>query len=102
MSGPAKDDIPCLSKLYRLQWEKAQDAYVLLYPEGMVKLNESAGEILSRVDGIKSISSITDELEKKFGVSNLTGDVVSFVELAVQQGWLSLDEKNGGGKVGDK
>ena len=102
MSGPAKDDIPCLSKLYRLQWEKAQDAYVLLYPEGMVKLNESAGEILSRVDGSKSISSITDELEKKFGVSNLTGDVVSFVELAVQQGWLLLDEKNGRGKVGDK
>ena len=102
MSSPAKNDIPCLSKLYRLQWEKAQDAYVLLYPEGMVKLNESAGEILSRVDGNKSISSITDELEKKFGVSNLTGDVVSFVELAVQQGWLSLDEKNGGGKVGDK
>ena len=102
MSSPSKNDIPCLSKLYRLQWEKAQDAYVLLYPEGMVKLNESAGEILSRVDGSKSISSITDELEKKFGVSNLTGDVVSFVELAVQQGWLLLDEKNGRGKVGDK
>ena len=102
MSSPSKNDIPCLSKLYRLQWEKAQDAYVLLYPEGMVKLNESAGEILSRVDGSKSISSITDELEKKFGVSNLTGDVVSFVELAVQQGWLLLDEKNGRGDVGDK
>ena len=93
MSSPSRDDIPCLSKLYRLQWEKAQDAYVLLYPEGMVKLNESAGEILSRIDGIKSISSITDELEKKFGVSNLTGDVVSFVELAVQRGWLLLDKK---------
>ena len=102
MSSPSENDIPCLSKLYRLQWEKAQDAYVLLYPEGMVKLNESAGEILSRVDGNKSISSITDELEKKFGVSNLTGDVVSFVELAVQQGWLLLDEKNGRGKGGDK
>ena len=102
MSSPSKNDIPCLSKLYRLQWEKAQDAYVLLYPEGMVKLNESAGEILSRVDGSKSISSITDELEKKFGVSNLTGDVVSFVELAVQQGWLLLDEKTGRGEVGDK
>ena len=101
MSSPSKNDIPCLSKLYRLQWEKAQDAYVLLYPEGMVKLNESAGEILSRVDGNKSISLITDELEEKFGVSNLTGDVVSFVELAVQQGWLLLDKKNGKGKVGD-
>ena len=102
MSSPSKNDIPCLSKLYRLQWEKAQDAYVLLYPEGMVKLNESAGEILSRVDGSKSISSITDELEKKFGVSDLSGDVFSFVELAVQQGWLLLDEKNGKAKVGDK
>ena len=102
MSSPSTNDIPCLSKLYRLQWEKAQDAYVLLYPEGMVKLNESAGEILSRVDGNKSISLITDELEKKFGVSNLTGDVVSFVELAVQQGWLLLEEKNGRGEVGDK
>ena len=71
MSGPSKNDVPFLSKLYRLQWEKAQDAYVLLYPEGMVKLNESAGEILSRVDGTKSILCITEELEKKFGVSDL-------------------------------
>ena len=68
----------------------------------MVKLNESAGEILSRVDGRKSISSITEELEKKFGVSDLTGDVVSFVELAVQQGWLLLDDNRGDEKVADK
>ena len=95
MSIPSESDTPLLSKLYRLQWEKAQNAYVLLYPEGMVKLNESAGEILSRVDGTKSISSITEELEKKFGVSDLSGDVVSFVELAVKQGWLLLAKKNG-------
>ena len=31
----------------RLQWEPAQEAHVLLYPEGMVKLNGSAGAILS-------------------------------------------------------
>ena len=34
---------------FRLQWEPAQDCHVLLYPEGMVKLNQSAGEILKRV-----------------------------------------------------
>ena len=28
---------------YRFQWEAAQNAYVLLYPEGMVKLGGSAG-----------------------------------------------------------
>ena len=102
MSSPSKNDIPCLSKLYRLQWEKAQDAYVLLYPEGMVKLNESAGEILSRVDGSKSISCITEELEKKFGVADLLDDVLSFVELANQQGWLISDKAYGEEKVDNK
>jgi len=41
-------DKPTLSRLFRLQWEEAQNSYVLLYPEGMVKLNQSAGEILKR------------------------------------------------------
>ena len=35
---------------FRFQWEPAQNAYVLLYPEGMVRLNGSAGAILSEVD----------------------------------------------------
>ena len=39
---------PKLARLFRMQWEEAQGAYVLLYPEGMVKLNQSAGEILKR------------------------------------------------------
>ncbi len=40
--------IPSINRQFRLQWEAAQDKYVLLYPEGMVKLNGSAGEILRR------------------------------------------------------
>ena len=28
-----------LSRGYRLQWEDAQNAYVLLFPEGLIKLN---------------------------------------------------------------
>jgi coenzyme PQQ biosynthesis enzyme PqqE len=37
---------PSLDRRFRLQWEAAQKAHVLLYPEGMIKLNGSAGEIL--------------------------------------------------------
>ena len=43
------DTIPVLALGYRFQWEPAQDCYVLLYPEGIVKLNPAAGEILKRV-----------------------------------------------------
>ena len=42
----------------------------------------------------KSILCITEELEKKFGVSDLLDDVLSFVELASQQGWLISDNAN--------
>jgi pyrroloquinoline quinone biosynthesis protein D len=40
--------IPAIDRKFRLQWEAAQNAHVLLYPEGMIKLNASAGEILKR------------------------------------------------------
>ncbi len=42
---------PAIGRGFRLQWEAAQNAFVLLYPEGMIKLNASAGEIMKRCDG---------------------------------------------------
>jgi pyrroloquinoline quinone biosynthesis protein D len=79
---------PCLRKLFRLQWEPTQDAYVLLYPEGMVKLNPSAGEILVRCDGSHELDAIIDELEDLFSASDLAADVYRFIDHARQCGWL--------------
>lgn len=79
---------PHLRATFRLQWEDAQDAYVLLYPEGMVKLNPSAGEILARCDGTRELDDIIDELEDLFSVSDLAADVYRFIDHARQRGWL--------------
>jgi len=54
--------IPAVAAPFRLQFEKAQDSWVLLYPEGMVKLNQSAGEILKRCDGERDVDSIVADL----------------------------------------
>ena len=51
---------------FRLQWEPVQNCHVLLYPEGMVKLNGSAGEIMKRCDGQRSVAAIVAELERAF------------------------------------
>ncbi len=51
---------PAIARGFRLQWEPAQNAHVLLYPEGMVKLNGSAGEILKRCDGSRDVDAIVD------------------------------------------
>lgn len=75
---------------FRLQWEAAQTSWVLLYPEGMVKLNQSAGEILARVDGQRTVAAIVTELETAFNASGLEGDVLAFAEIALKQKWVEV------------
>jgi len=79
---------PRLSRLFRLQWEEAQGAYVLLYPEGMVRLNASAAEILKRCDGRSALAEIVAQLEQAFNARGLGPDVQDFVSDARQRGWL--------------
>lgn len=80
--------VPKIGRHFRIQWEEAQKAYVLLYPEGMVKLNQSAGEILKRCTGEASVADITADLETTFNAQGLQQDVIDFVELARQQKWV--------------
>lgn len=86
----ALDTTPRVSKRFRLQWEEAQQAWVLLYPEGMVKLNQSAGEILRRCDGARSVDEVVADLEQAFATTGLEADVLAFLELARKQQWIDL------------
>jgi pyrroloquinoline quinone biosynthesis protein D len=75
---------------FRLQWEPAQNSHVLLYPEGMVKLNGSAGEILKRCNGERTASEIVADLEATYDTSGLSDDVMAFVAFALENRWLEL------------
>jgi pyrroloquinoline quinone biosynthesis protein D len=79
---------PAVAPTFRLQWEEAQDCYVVLYPEGMVKLSPSAGEIMQRCDGKRSIDEIIEDLATKFPGADLSTDVYEFLEVAYGNGWL--------------
>ena len=81
-------DRPRLVTHYRLQWEEVQKSWVLLYPEGMVKLNGSAGEIMHRLDGAKTVQTVIDELESQFDAAGLKPDVLDFLAIAQRQGWV--------------
>ena len=81
---------PHIGRGFRLQWEPAQDAHVLLYPEGMVKLNVSAGEILRRCTGERTLDEIVEDLERTFGATGLAADVAAFVAMALDNKWLEL------------
>jgi pyrroloquinoline quinone biosynthesis protein D len=84
---------PALGRGFRLQWEPAQKAHVLLYPEGMVKLNGSAGEILKRCDGARTVGEIVSDLETAFATTGLEKDVTAFMAIAVEKKWLEIRDE---------
>ena len=79
---------PKLSRRFRLQYEEAQTRWVLLYPEGMVQLNDSAAEILKRCNGERTLAEIVSELEAAFSVQGLTTQVESLIEEGGRRGWI--------------
>ena len=81
---------PAIGRGFRLQWESAQNSHVLLYPEGMIKLNTSAGEIMKRCDGVATVAQITADLEQTFQATDLSTDVVNFVHMAMEKNWLQV------------
>ncbi|MBT9498596.1 MAG: pyrroloquinoline quinone biosynthesis peptide chaperone PqqD [Zoogloea sp.] len=54
----------------------------------MVKLNQSAGEILKRCDGIRSVTEIVADLEAAFNASGLAAEVDAFLLMAEAQNWI--------------
>jgi pyrroloquinoline quinone biosynthesis protein D len=91
MSEVVETTRPRVAPGFRLQWEPVQDCHVLLYPEGMVKLNGSAGEIMKRCDGQRDVAAIVQDIEQTFKLADLRKDVLGFVELAGKQRWLIWD-----------
>lgn len=82
-------DIYAIAMHHRFQWEEAQQCYVILFPEGMVKLNGGAGEVLKRIDGKASVADIVADLKATFpDAPNIEADIMGMFDLAVGKAWL--------------
>lgn len=87
--------IPAFRRGYRLQWELAQNSHVILYPEGMAKLNESAAVILELVNGQHSVATIISTLNARFpDAEGIDDDVKEFLQAAVEQKWILYHDPN--------
>jgi len=82
-------DILKIASHHRFQWEEAQQSHVILFPEGMVKLNVSACEVLSLVDGKNSVDQIVTALKEKFkDVEGIEKDILSMIQFALDKAWI--------------
>ena len=78
-----------LNPNYRLQYEEAQECHVLLYPEGLVKLSDTAVEILRRCTAPISATELIAELQLDYpDADSLPADVTDFLIDAQSQDWI--------------
>ncbi len=58
--------VPALWRLARLEFDTVRQQRVLLYPEGVVLLNDTGAAILDLCDGHRSVADIAATLEERY------------------------------------
>ena len=78
------ESVPALWKLARIDFDPVRQRRVLLYPEGVVLLNDTGAAILELCDGKRSIAGIAAALKDKYQV-DVTSDVIAYLDQLVER-----------------
>jgi pyrroloquinoline quinone biosynthesis protein D len=68
--------------------ENPRDCHVLVYPAGMVQLNECAAAILALCDGTRTREEIIEHILPSTREADLAVDVRAFLDVARKRGWI--------------
>ena len=70
----------------RLRYDEVREEHLLLIPEGAVRLNPTAAEVLELCDGERSLDDIVEALSARYDGADLRDDVVELVDAMTQKG----------------
>ena len=84
------EDVVEFNPTFQFRWEEPQQAHLLLYPEGVVKLNETAAAILETCTGGQTIATGAAELAERYGGKDLRREALNFLEVAHAKGWIRI------------
>ena len=77
---------PRLATGARLRYDEVREEHLLLIPEGAVKLNATAADVLELCDGERSVDEIIGSLSARYEGSDLRDDVQRLVDGLSQRG----------------
>ncbi len=74
--------VPTFAAHARLHHDRAGQRWVVLAPERMFVLDEAAVEVLQRIDGRRSVASLSAELADSFGApqAEVETDVIGLLQ----------------------
>ena len=70
----------------RLRYDEVREEHQLLIPEGVVRLNPTAAEVLELCDGARSLDDIVGALAARYGGADVANDVRGLVDAMAQRG----------------
>jgi pyrroloquinoline quinone biosynthesis protein D len=70
----------------RLRYDEVREEHVLLIPEGVVRLNPTAAEVLELCDGERSLDDIVGALSTRYEGADVRDDVRELVDAMAQRG----------------
>jgi pyrroloquinoline quinone biosynthesis protein D len=70
----------------RLRYDDVREEHQLLVPEGVVRLNPTAAEVLELCDGERSLDDIVGALSARYEGADVRDDVVELVDAMAQRG----------------
>jgi pyrroloquinoline quinone biosynthesis protein D len=71
----------------RYRWDSLRWQHQLVYPEGVLVLNESGAAVVRLCDG-RALGELIDALGQQFGEGDRTGDVQGFLERLATKGLI--------------
>jgi pyrroloquinoline quinone biosynthesis protein D len=77
---------PRLATGARLRYDEVREEHLLLIPEGAVRLNPTAAEVLELCDGERSLDDIVGALSARYEGADVRDDVVELVDALAQKG----------------
>jgi pyrroloquinoline quinone biosynthesis protein D len=70
----------------RLRYDDVREEHLLLIPEGVVRLNATAAEVLGLCDGERSLDDIVGAVSARYDGADVRDDVVELVDAMAQKG----------------
>jgi coenzyme PQQ biosynthesis protein PqqD len=92
MTGIADTSKPRLAAKARLKWDAVREKHLLLIPEGVLVLNDSAHEVLALCDGARTVAEIVQTLRARYSSEEIDGDVKEVLQMLRQKTFVTIEE----------
>jgi pyrroloquinoline quinone biosynthesis protein D len=70
----------------RLRYDEVREEHLLLIPEGAVRLNETAAQVLELCDGGRTVDDIAHALSARYDGADVSADVRDLLDGMAERG----------------